>query len=305
MVVPGVSVLSPSECPAGQIEYLGRGVAVADEVVDEEVVKHVRTDQILRFLPDLSGLVSRHEFRTDRSVGDVDQDFGGTTACIAWLVPEHIGRRPADKVLDQCLRYRGVHRVHRHVVAVVGAPPESQLGKVSRADHDAVLLIGGVHKDLCPFPGLRVLVGGVHHFRIVSDVLEMLLNCGHDGDLPAGHAKNLHQIHGVGSCAVGCAKAGHGDADDVLSRDSKLVERHDGHQKRQGAVESPGYSQNRFPAVDVFQARDKPGRLDLENLLGSLGDLGGISLREERMRLHVAVEFLGEVCRRRRTKVEA
>ena len=66
------------------------------------------------------------------------------------------------------------------MVTVVGAPAECQLRKVSGTDHKAVLLVGDIHQDLGPFAGLGVLVGGIHHFRIVADVLEMLLHGGYN-----------------------------------------------------------------------------------------------------------------------------
>ena len=104
---------------------------------------------------------------------------------------------------------------------------------------------------------------------------------------------------------MGCSKSRHCDSDDVLPWDAKLVESHYGHQKGQRAVKAAGYSQNSFFAVDVLQACDKSGRLDLKNLLGTLGDLRRITLRQERMWLHIAVELPVKICRSGGTKVKA
>ena len=97
----------------------------------------------------------------------------------------------------------------------------------------------------------------------------------------------------------------HGDSDDILSRNSQFVESHDRHQKRQRAVEAAGYSQNSLFAVYMLQACDKSGRLDLKDFLRTLGYLGRITFRKERMRLDVAVELLVKICRSGGTKVEA
>ena len=153
------------------------------------------------------------------------------------------------------------------MVTVVGAPAEGQFGQVSGADHNAVLLIGDVHENLGPLTRLGVLVGGIHHFRVVADVLEMLFHGGHYRNLTSGHTENLHQIHGVGFGAMCRAKTWHGDADDILSRESKLVEGHDRHQKSQRAVEAAGYSQNSLLAACVLQTGDESGSLNLQDLL--------------------------------------
>lgn len=48
------TVFSLAEGTAGQMENLGRGISVPDEVVDEEIMQFVRADQILGLLLDLS-----------------------------------------------------------------------------------------------------------------------------------------------------------------------------------------------------------------------------------------------------------
>ena len=55
----------------------------------------------------------------------------------------------------------------------------------------------------------------------------------------------------------------------------------------------------------MLKAGDESGRLDLKNLLGTLGDLRRITLRQERMWLHIAVELLVKICRSGGTKVVA
>ena len=60
---------------AGEEVDLGRGVTVEHDVVDEEVMQLVRTDQILGLLLDLSLGIRRHKFRTDRRFHNVDQDL--------------------------------------------------------------------------------------------------------------------------------------------------------------------------------------------------------------------------------------
>ena len=55
----------------------------------------------------------------------------------------------------------------------------------------------------------------------------------------------------------------------------------------------------------MLKAGDESGRLDLKDFLRTLGYLGRITFRKERMRLDVAVELLVKICRSGGTKVEA
>ena len=79
----------------------------------------------------------------------------------------------------ESLRDAGVHGIHRHVVAVVGRPAECELREVARADDYASGLVGYVHKNLCPFSCLGVLVSHIVHRLVVADVQEMAVTgCG-------------------------------------------------------------------------------------------------------------------------------
>ena len=107
-------------------------------------MQFVRTHEILRHLRDFSVGSWRQQFRRDGGVGNVEQ---GPARSI-------VGRR--GRKISYKMRYKGfwhacVHSVHRHMVAVVCGPSESELGKVAGAQHHASALVGYVHEYLCAF----------------------------------------------------------------------------------------------------------------------------------------------------------
>ena len=69
------------------------------------------------------------------------------------------------------------------MVAVIGSPAQSKLGKVARTDYDTALLVCNVHEDLCTLSCLRILISNIVDIHIVSDVLEVLCNAVRDGYL--------------------------------------------------------------------------------------------------------------------------
>jgi hypothetical protein len=147
-------VIFTGERVLGDPEDLGGAEAVTDDVIQEEVVELVGSDQHLRLLGDLAVVAGREQFGADRGRHDVLEDgaFGADMAGVG---------RPADEVLHQGLRHADVHVIHRHVVGVERAPAERGFGKVARADDEAVALVGDVHQDLRAFAGLGVLEGDV------------------------------------------------------------------------------------------------------------------------------------------------
>ena len=126
------------------------------------------------------------------------------------------------------------------MVAVVGAPAQGQLGEVPGAHHQAAALVGDVHEDLGPLPGLPVLKGHVVLAHGLADVLEVAADRLSDVDAPEGGPQALGQLHGVVPGAVSGAEAGHGDGDDVAGRAFHQVHGHAGDEDGKGGVQPAG-----------------------------------------------------------------
>ena len=54
-------------------EELGRTESETQEMIEEEVVQLIRTNQIFRLLLDIALLVGRNQFRTNRCIYNVEQ----------------------------------------------------------------------------------------------------------------------------------------------------------------------------------------------------------------------------------------
>ena len=141
-------------------QFRQRG-AVRKKVIEKEIVQLVRTETVLGIARRRTG----HEFGRDRRLGDLAQQCADR---LRTLRRDFLQRRE-----DHGLRDRGVDLIHAHMVAVVGVPAESNLGKVSRTDHQRPFLVGQVHENLRPLPGLHVLENNVVHRLVMSDVPEM------------------------------------------------------------------------------------------------------------------------------------
>ena len=71
-----------------------------------------------------------------------------------------------DKMADQCLWHRRIHRIHGHMISVVSRPAECQLRQIACADDHTTGLICNVHKNLGSLTCLSILVSHIMHFRI-------------------------------------------------------------------------------------------------------------------------------------------
>ena len=122
-----------------------------------------------------------------------------------------VSRHPAHQLPHQRLGHAAVHVVHRDQVRGEGPEAQGQLRQVRGADHQALFLVGHVHEDLRPLPGLEVLegealaVGGVE-----GDVPDVLLAGGPDVDLAQLDPHGLGQAARVGQRAAGGPEARHG-----------------------------------------------------------------------------------------------
>ena len=78
------------------------------------------------------------------------------------------------------------------MVAVIRCPSEGKFGEVSGANNESIQLVGKVHQNLCPFASLRVFVGGVVDFSVVTNVGEMLFDGLRNRNL---HLRNTQCLH--------------------------------------------------------------------------------------------------------------
>ena len=174
-------------------------------------MQFVRADSVLGLLRQLAVLSQRQELRRDRRGADVAQHRS--------RLPAELGLgRPLDQIAHQRLRHPRVDVIHRHVIAVVGAPAQRQLRKIARADVEAADLVGDVHQNLCPFARLGVFVGHIVLALVVADVPEVPPHGVADRDRPQRRAQVLGQPLGVAARAHRGAEAGHGDGDDPRPR---------------------------------------------------------------------------------------
>ena len=185
--------------------------------------------------------------------------------------------------------HRGVHAVHRHLVAVVSRPSQGQLAQVARADHQSALHVGDIHQYLRAFACLAVLVGRRAVFGVEPYVPEMLQAGVADRDFAHGDAQAAHQLQRIVVGAIRGAESGHRDADDPRAVELQLVERAYRHEQSQRRVEPARDADHGLLAARVYQPLGQPVRLYLEDLLAALAAVRFV-LRHERHRVDVAVE---------------
>ena len=251
-------------------------------MVEEEVVQFVGPDQVLGLLGDLSVGIGRQQFGADGRRHDVEQRRARR------FVPLRVGH-PPHQMAHEGLRHRGVHTVHRHLVAVVGGPAQGQFRQVSRADDQSALHVGHVHEDLRPFAGLRVFVGGRAVRGVEPDVPEVLHAGLADRDLALRDSQFAHQFQGVAVGSVGGSEARHRDADDAPAVEPQLVERAGGDQQGKRRVQSARDADDGLRATGVRKPAGQSVRLDLEDLLAALV-AAPLLMRNKRHGVDVAVD---------------
>ena len=73
----------------------------------------------------------------------------------------------------QCFWNRSIYPVHRHMVAVVGCPAQSQFGQVAGTNYQTVCLVGDIHQHLGAFSGLTVFKRNAVVVKIMTDIRKM------------------------------------------------------------------------------------------------------------------------------------
>ena len=201
----------------------------------------------------------------DGGVQNVVQ-HGGQLGVLAALVVGDEGHQVAHQGLGDA----GVHRIHGHVIPVVGGPAQGQLGQVAGADDHAARLVGDVHEHLGALPGLAVLKGDGVVLHGLADVLEVDLHRLADVDALQGGPQALGQLHGVVPGAVGGAEAGHGHRDDVAGRPVQQLHGHGGDEDGQSGVQAAGQAHHGGLGPGVLQALGQAQGGDLQNLVAPL-----------------------------------
>ena len=106
----------------------------------------IRPHQILGLLGDFP-VFRRQKLRAYRRVEHVQQHLRKR------LFPAGVGKI-AHEMANQRLGDGSVYPVHGHVIPIVRGPAQRQLGHVPGSDHHAAALVGGIHQNLGPLPGL-------------------------------------------------------------------------------------------------------------------------------------------------------
>ena len=105
----------------GEKRDLARSLAVADRVVEEEVVELIRPDLLLCALQ-RAVLSRRHQLGRNLGIEDCAEHLAARLVELLGL------DGPADEILDQRLGHARIDAVMAHVIAhAIGAPAQRQL----------------------------------------------------------------------------------------------------------------------------------------------------------------------------------
>ena len=240
--------------------------------------------QILRLLRDIA-LNGGQQLRGHGRVQNVLQ-HAGELAVLVLIVPGEV----CHQMPHQRLGDGAVDGVVAHVVAVVGAPAQRQLREVAGADDDAAGLVGHVHQDLRPLPGLSVLKGHGVVCYVVADVLEVAADGGGDVHGLERGPQPLGQDHRVVLRPVGGAEAGHGHRHDVRHGPVQHLQRQPGNEDGQCGVQSAGKTHHRSLGVGVLQPLLQTQRRDQQDLAAALVPVV-LSLRHKGLGRDIAREL--------------
>ena len=139
----------------------GWATAVAERMVEEEVMQFVGAHQVFGLLRDIAVFIGRDKFGADGGGDNVEQGLGA-------IVIGNGAGHPADEVAHQRLGDGSIEAIHTDMVACIGGPAQGQFAEVARADHEAAHLVGCIHQNLSALAGLYVLVGHVVRLAIVA-----------------------------------------------------------------------------------------------------------------------------------------
>ena len=126
------------------------------------------------------------------------------------------------------------------------------------------------------------------HFRILTDILEVLSDSLGDTDLTDRHTQRLHQFHSIVVCAVCRSEARHGNTDDSLAIQCEFIESLHRDEQCQCRVQTAADTYHRLLCIDMIEALGKTSHLDIQNLL--TGRVHVLVLRDKRMRINLACQ---------------
>ena len=187
-------------------------------MIKKKVVEFVRAHEVFGALGNRVGIIiARHEFRRNRCIDDINQNSRDFFIFLAFCKPLH-------QMLHKSLRHRCIDGIHRHMVAIICTPAESQFGEVASAEHYTAATVGIVHKNLRAFAGLRVLKSRVMAMRVLSDIVEMLSHSRSYWDFERRDSQKFHEMPGI-VAGFGCSgKTGHSDCFYPVARHPHYVE---------------------------------------------------------------------------------
>ena len=189
---------------------------------------------------------------------------------------------------DKGLGHADVDGIHRHVIAVVGAPAKRHLGHIAGADDEPVRLVCKIHQNLCPLSGLSVLVGDVMHRRVMADVAEMKIHRLADVDLAERRPDRFGHLAGIPVGPVCRPERRHRHRENVAPVNAKQVERACRDEQRQRRVESARDADDRRFCPDMLVPLCKSSRLNGKNLLAARSSLRPVG-RHKGMRIDETV----------------
>ena len=173
-------------------------------------MKLIRAYKIFRFLPDLSGFISRSKFRTDRGIYYIKQSH---TRFFVNTTLGHI----AHHVLNERFGNTGINAIHTHVITIVGSPSQGKFRKVTGPYNNSAQFITQIHENLCSFASLCIFISHIMHGNVVSYIFKMLLNCICNANFPYCHTKTSHQGNGITISPICSTEAWHRHADNILT----------------------------------------------------------------------------------------
>ena len=139
----------------------------------------------------------------------------------------------------------------RHLIAnAVRVPAERQFGKVSGADHDAVVEIGQAEEVAGALASLHVFEGDIV-YRIAAETddgcpLSICMARGPNIDLFGRYAQGLHQPPRVGFGFIAGGKARHRVRQHVLPGQSQPIHRPAAHNQRLRRIQPSGNANHDF-----------------------------------------------------------
>ncbi len=219
----------------------------------------IRPHQIFRLLGD-HAVHGRQEFRTDRRVKYIQKHVLEFHTAAGVRIILH-------QMAHQRLWHAGIDAVHRHVVAVVGGPSQSQFRHIPGPDDQAARAVGDIHQDLGALSGLSVFIGHIMILCLLSDIPEMHRHRFFDIHFLQRRPQGARHLAGIIVGSVRGAEARHGHGRDLPSVQSQHIKSTHRHQKRQRRVQSARNPDYRRLTACMLISFLKAAGLNGQNLL--------------------------------------